>query len=160
MRQLNHQDANTTNLQAIVKSGLCIGCGICEALSDGSIAMQATKGGSLRPTPLPSPASKLNRKLSRVCPGVQVEPRYAGLAAPASDVVWGPYFSSFTAWASDPQVRLKAATGGVLTTLAMYLIDSGQIDFVLHVSADPKHPMRNIWVISETAEEVFARCLV
>ena len=59
-------------------------------------------------------------------------------------------------WAGDPKVRFRAATGGVLTALGMHLIDTGTVDTVLHVGADPKYPMRSHWVLSQTAKEVLA----
>lgn len=39
----------------------------------------------------------------------------------------------------------------------MYLIDSGQAEFVYQVGADTDQPMRNRWYMSETAEEVLGR---
>eukprot|EP00913_Durusdinium_trenchii_P029487 g27640.t1 len=38
-------------------------------------------------------------------------------------------------YASDPETRFKAAAAGGLTTLASHLIDSKQVDFVVHVKA-------------------------
>lgn len=44
-------------------------------------------------------------------------------------------------WASDPDVRFKAATGGLLTTLGVFLLETGQAEFILHCEADPAAPM-------------------
>jgi len=60
-------------------------------------------------------------------------------------------------WATDPDVRFKAATGGLLTALGTYLLESGRAKFILHCEADPAAPMRTRWCISETALQVISR---
>ncbi|MEL6220961.1 MAG: coenzyme F420 hydrogenase/dehydrogenase beta subunit N-terminal domain-containing protein, partial [Pseudomonadota bacterium] len=62
-----------------------------------------------------------------------------------------------TAWAGNADVRFRAATGGVLTALGMYLLTSGQARFILHCGADTRRPMRSRWFFSDTPEEVLAR---
>ena len=44
----------------------------------------------------------------------------------------------------------------MLTALGMHALDTGRVEFVLHVGADPQQPMRSRWVISETPESVRA----
>ena len=63
------------NIEEVVKSGLCIGCGLCEAVTRGRIQMQMTEYGSLRPTPLNAFSDDEESKLLAACPGVTVEPR-------------------------------------------------------------------------------------
>ncbi|MEM7134801.1 MAG: Coenzyme F420 hydrogenase/dehydrogenase, beta subunit C-terminal domain [Chloroflexota bacterium] len=46
-------------------------------------------------------------------------------------------------YASDPEVRFKGATGGVLTALAIFLLETGAVNFVLHVAASQQQPMRS-----------------
>lgn len=61
------------------------------------------------------------------------------------------------AWAGDPDIRFRAATGGVLTALGVHLLRSDAVNFVLHVEVNPDYPMRSRWVMSETADDVAAR---
>ena len=44
-----HRTANS--IAEVVASGLCIGCGLCETVTQGRIPMVMTPAGSLRPTP-------------------------------------------------------------------------------------------------------------
>ena len=44
------------------------------------------------------------------------------------------------AWATDPEVRYEGATGGVLTALAIYLLKSKQVDFILHAKSSVRDP--------------------
>jgi coenzyme F420 hydrogenase subunit beta len=57
-------------------------------------------------------------------------------------------------WAADADVRYKASTGGVLTALAVSLLKTQKVAFILHVCADPNNPMRSQWVMSETPADV------
>jgi len=147
-----HRTANS--IAEVVASGLCIGCGLCETVTQGRIPMVMTPAGSLRPTPAERFSPEEEAVLLAACPGVVAAPRQTpDLEA---DPVWGAFSTMRYGWAGDPKVRFRAATGGVLTALGMHLIDTGTVDSVLHVGADPKHPMRSHWVLSQTAKEVLA----
>jgi coenzyme F420 hydrogenase subunit beta len=61
-----------------------------------------------------------------------------------------------TGWAADPDLRFAGASGGALSALASHLLDSGAVDAVVQVGADPQHPAANRTVISTSAAEVAA----
>lgn len=138
----------------IVARDLCIGCGLCEAVTGGRVKMAMTRRGSLRPVPADGFTPAEEATLVSACPGAVAEAR----AEPGcrSDPVWGAYRSMVRAWAGHPGVRFEGATGGVLTALGVHALDTGRVEFVLHVGADPDRPMRSRWVISETPESVRA----
>ena len=145
-----------TTVAEIVANDLCVGCGLCEAVSAGRAKMVMTPGGSLRPTPVDAFNADEEAKIIASCPGVVAEAR-AELHLPL-DPIWGHHGTMRYAWATDPDVRFQAATAGVLTALGQYLLDSHAADFVLHTAPDPTEPMRNRWVISESPEELQANC--
>ena len=138
----------------IVATDLCIGCGLCEALTGGRVKMAMTRRGSLRPTPVDEFTPAEEAQLVAACPGAVVEARVE--AGCMSDPVWGAYRSMARAWAAHPDVRYEGATGGVLTALGMHALRTGRVDFVLHVGADPEQPMRSRWVMSKTPDSVRA----
>lgn len=138
----------------VVARDLCVGCGLCEAVTGGRVSMAATPSGSLRPTPVDGFTAEEERAILNACPGVTAEPR-ADMSLPL-DPVWGRCGTMRYAWASDAGVRFTAATAGVLTALGQYLLTSGDAASVLHVGPDPSRPLRSRWVISTTPEEVLA----
>ncbi len=147
-----HRTADS--IAEVVTSGLCIGCGLCETVTQGRIPMVMTPTGSLRPTPVERFSPEEEAAVLTACPGVVAAPHQTpDLKA---DPVWGAFSTMRYGWAGDSKVRFRAATGGVLTALGMHLIDAGTVDTVLHVGADPKRPMRSHWALSQTAEEVLA----
>ena len=138
----------------IVADDMCIGCGLCEALTGGRVKMAMTPAGSLRPSPVDGFTPAEEAQLVAACPGAVAEARPSD--SRRTDPVWGAYRYMARAWAGHPEVRYEGATGGVLTALGIHALRTGRVDFVLHVGADPERPMRSRWVISESEESVRA----
>ena len=138
----------------VVTHGLCIGCGLCQALAPGRWRMTMTAEGRLRPAPLTPETPEKDGEILAACPGVT-----CGAVAEGDryDHVWGGYSHMGEAWAGDADIRFRAATGGALTALGVHLLASGKARFILHCGADPDRPMRSKWMISETPAQVVAR---
>jgi coenzyme F420 hydrogenase subunit beta len=144
------------DLETVVKSGLCTGCGICESVAGREhVEMQLSSIGQLRPRvkrPLPR---ALEERALAACPGVEV-------VGPAEQPgirmspVWGPIASLQRGWAADPKIRWHAAAGGAMTALGVYLLESGQVDAILHVRASESDPLQTDAQVSRTREEVIA----
>lgn len=141
-----------TQTDRIVMDGACIGCGLCAGISDGHIKMGFTPEMRERPIILGQVNEELGKAISSACPGLVVEglsSKEAGSDA-SNDPVWGYLRESSIAWAGDANIRHKASTGGVLSALAAFLLETGEVDFILHVGPDPEFPARSRWKISTT----------
>ena len=135
----------------VVENGLCIGCGLCEALAEG-LKMQLTPKGVERPRGQVTEAEQ--RRILQACPGAIISAYIE--EGTTVDEVWGAYHRLVMAWSGEPHVRYQASTGGVLTALGRYALASGRAKFVLHVGTDPQNPLQSTWVISETPDQVLA----
>ncbi len=143
-------------LETIVKNGLCIGCGLCQSVAGSDrIQMVMTDEGRKRPSVAEPPSEDTLEKIKLVCPGIKVTGPDGGEGI-AMDPVWGPAARLAIGYAGDPDIRFKAATGGVLSALAIYLLESGKVDFVLHVAPQPGKPMRSVAHVSYSREDVMA----
>jgi coenzyme F420 hydrogenase subunit beta len=133
------------SLEEIVEGGLCIGCGLCQAIAgEDKITMVLTPEGRERPVaPRALDAATLER-INAICPGTRVEGAALEPAEPQAihDLVGGPAVQLAVGYAADPEVRYRASTGGVLTALGQFLLASGRAKFILHVAASGKEPMR------------------
>jgi len=69
--------------------------------------------------------------------------------------VYGPIASLHRGWAADERVRFHAAAGGSLTALGTYLLESGQVEAVLHVKASTDNPMMSDTIVSTSAGDVY-----
>ena len=133
------------SLEEIVEGGLCIGCGLCQAIAgEDKITFVLTPEGRERPVaPRALDAATLER-INAICPGTRVEGAALEPAEPPAvhDLVWGPAQELAVGYAADPEVRYRASTGGVLTALGQFLLASSRAKFILHVAASGKEPMR------------------
>lgn len=138
-------DETPVPVERIVEAGLCIGCGLCQSLAGPArIRMTMTPEGRERPAVL-APLDRATLGLvNRVCPGLTVtgpDP-----AEPVEgvrwDAVWGPALRIAKGHAADPEVRFRASAGGGLSALAMHLLETRRVDFILHVAASKDRPMR------------------
>ena len=133
------------SLEEIVAGGLCIGCGLCQAMAGaGAISMVLTAEGRERPVVRDGLDAATLERINAICPGTRVEGgRSETQSAQASyDVVWGYAEQLAMGYAGDPEVRYRASTGGVLTALGQFLLTSSRVKFVLHVAASSAEPLR------------------
>ncbi|MEM7192851.1 MAG: Coenzyme F420 hydrogenase/dehydrogenase, beta subunit C-terminal domain, partial [Pseudomonadota bacterium] len=116
-------------------------------------ALAAADSGYERPIALGPIESDV---LQNACPALRVRGLDTDTIQDAGhfDEVWGPYEQLVKAHATDPEVRHRASTGGVLTALGQYLLDSEEVDFILHVKAGGRDPSFGEVTISETKGEV------
>ena len=147
-------------LHKIVEDGMCLGCGLCAALSGDAIKMARGIDGDLRPFASDDFTDAHMALVDEVCPSLRVEglPEAIGKQAPYQDVVWGPYHEMSLGYANEAAIRHQASTAGLLTILAIYAIDKGLVDGVLHVRAsdsrDDSPANFGIATISRTADDV------
>jgi coenzyme F420 hydrogenase subunit beta len=110
--------------------------------------MVVTSDGYLRPS-ITGPISSIEDSLiDKVCPGGQLDG--PGNGQPFA-TAWGPILDVQVGFALDPDLRFKASSGGVVSALAQYMLDSRQADYVMHVGADPEVPWLN--AVQESREQ-------
>ena len=145
-------------LGEIVAGGLCLGCGLCESLGhDEGMRMELNDRGYLRPTAKGRPSAALQRRILAICPGLRQRPHSQRDGEPQSgDAIWGPYERLSVGYATDEAIRFRGSSAGVLTAVAIHLLESGTVSAVLHVRADPATPMRNQSQISRSRADVMA----
>ncbi|MDY7099721.1 MAG: Coenzyme F420 hydrogenase/dehydrogenase, beta subunit C-terminal domain [Actinomycetota bacterium] len=147
-------------LREIVDAGLCIGCGLCEAIAGPErVRMTMTPTGVERPAEREPVTGAPLAEINRVCPGIAVDAGLADDHEPgdvANDPLWGRVRRLAVGHATDPQVRHEAATGGVLTALGQYLLGAGRVERVLHVGPSADEPLRWAAKVSTTPDHVLA----
>ena len=144
-------------LNRITEDALCIGCGICQSIAgEEAITLELVESGNYRPVARPGLSDELVEKIYDICPGTRVDGMPEDLVddSVAIDPVWGVYQEIYYAWSGEPEVRHMAATGGVLTGLGLYLVESGQVDFLVHAREPRDRPAFGERHISRNREDV------
>jgi coenzyme F420 hydrogenase subunit beta len=130
-------------IYTIVEEAMCIGCGICQAIAGpDAISMKTSATGYLHPVVVGELDDAVTEKILDICPSRRIDTLSAEhmTSDTRHDPVWGPYVRLVHGWAADARERFEGSTGGVLTALAAYLIESGKVDFILHVKASSEEP--------------------
>jgi coenzyme F420 hydrogenase subunit beta len=149
------------SLETIVEQGLCAGCGLCQSIAGADrVRMTMNAEGGERPLVTEPLDDATLRLINAVCPGmhcegyVHAQSLEAAAAPPELHPIWGPTRWMGTGHASDPQVRFHASSSGALSALALYLLKTGQVSFILHVAASREQPVRSNRQLSFDAVQV------
>lgn len=145
--------AEAPSLARVRRGSLCAGCGGCAAIAPAAIKMQVEKPGFLRPVQTGPVSDTDNRLIAEICPGLgqTVEPE-----GRKDSVLWGPYVSVETGWASDSATRHAGSSGGALTALLVHLVASGEVDAVVTTTASAEWPAANSAVVAVSPEQIIA----
>lgn len=144
------------NVEKIVRSGLCSGCGLCAGiLDDGKIKMEMSPDGFLRPVETADITRVEQDAIEATCPGITLAHETASDVPYNPD--WGPIITSRAGFSNDPEIRRLASSGGALSGILHYLLESGSVDFVVHVGMSKSTPFRNELFESRTREEIIER---
>ena len=123
----------------------CTGCGAC--VSAQLAKFEKDKKGFNVPK---SKDTKFEDYCSHICFSQGRQYEHAKL----DDGVWGSIKASFYAWSSNEEIRYKASSGGVLTALCMYLLESHIVDGIIQIKEDQKFPIGTIAVCSTSSREL------
>lgn len=136
-------------IQKIINSGLCLGCGLCEAIAGTEkCEMIISKDGFYSPHFKCNINKTETEQILDCCPGVHVKGNH-------HSGVWGNVLATTESWSLDPALRKKSATGGLISSLAIYLLQTKKVDAILQVGQKEKNWLYNELRVSRTKEDIF-----
>lgn len=135
-------------IDKIIKHGLCLGCGLCETISTREkCEMKLNDDGFYEPQFKNKISTEQTNLILKSCPGIHVESQH-------NSGVWGSIKQISEAWSADSLIRKKASSGGVISTLAIYLLDSQKVDCILQVGVRDDSYLYNTLRVSRTREDI------
>ncbi len=124
-------------------SEYCTGCGLCKAVF--AVNFSEDEKGYL----VPSLHQRILPFCSKVCPaGGNALKRYQ------EGAIWGKYKQTFLGWSTVPNIRKNSSSGGVLTTLCVYLLQKGIVDGIIQSCRSKSDIRRTETIVSRTKEDV------
>lgn len=140
-------------IEEVLSANLCVGCGACGQVVPDKIGMGLNDEGYNRPHIRIALSGDEQRRAVAVCPGAEVLP---DTGRPDYHPLWGPLKESRVGWSTDAELRHQASSGGGLSALATFLLESGKVSAVLHLGVAATDPLLNEFKISTSAAEIAA----
>jgi coenzyme F420 hydrogenase subunit beta len=147
------------NLKDVVDWGLCTGCGACSYhCRKGNIKLVNMPAVGIRPQ-FDSDACATCTECLAICPGYRLDGELeTGHAAKTaeSEHEFGTALEIWEGHASNPEIRFRGSSGGILSALALYCLEQEKMKFVLHSGADDAKPWTNTTLMSTNRSEILA----
>lgn len=134
----------TMNKETLIE--YCTGCGLCKSVCNVRF-VQDSKGYNV-------PQLENNEQLrfcERVCPAAGAPSKMM-----AAEKAWGKTEKVYLGWSSNSDIRRKASSGGVLTSLCCYLLDMKIVDGIIQTTYDDKLPYKTRTVVSYSSKDVLS----
>ncbi|MCF8262634.1 MAG: Coenzyme F420 hydrogenase/dehydrogenase, beta subunit C-terminal domain [Melioribacteraceae bacterium] len=124
------------------ESSICIGCGLCESVF-GNEFVKITEDSAGFFVAKQSKRLDANqiKKLKKWCPAIRVENPVAGTRE--DSLIWGNYESIASGYATNPEMRFKGSSGGALSAVLSYLINSMKYEGVVQIGRAVNEATRN-----------------
>ncbi len=131
-----------------VACNLCTGCGACAGAFPDFITMVDDPLNGRRPVVADgAKAREAAKAAASLCAGTGAD--FTRL--PQTDAIdrdWGPVLAAWQGHAADAEIRHRGSSGGAVTALALFALQSGVVDGVAHIAARTDDPRLNEAVIS------------
>lgn len=147
-------DRDLSTIDDVVDAHLCTGCGVCAYLRPDALRMTDVAGVGRRPLPIVRVSGGVRGDAVTACPGRRLEHRPGALDGAPMGGEWGPVLAIFECWATDPVVRHRGSSGGVVSALGAHAVTSGAAVGVLQVQAAADSPLHNETVLNRTYEDI------
>jgi len=141
----------------VVRNGNCCGCGGCALLAP-ELSMAYSQEGFLRPV-IPQSGLRVDgrrqaKDFRTICPGVGV--KHDPIPDASSHPVFGEYISSWQGWATDDEIRFRGSSGGVITALSSWMLETEQTKAVSAVGQSAAKRTTSVALTLTTRDEVLA----
>lgn len=140
----------------VLRRDACSGCGLCPRLDSG-LSMRLDDRGYLRPAweGASVPVDDAESVFDRSCPGMRVTAPSAPEGA-EHDALLGPNVGIWQAWATDDAIRTAGSSGGALTALHVWLLETGRAARITGAAAEPASPRRTVPVTIVSREQALS----
>ena len=122
----------------------CSGCGLCHSAIDKEMIVDDS--GFLRPTKIDKEQLDFYKKVC-LYNGKNVKEQ-------KQNKFWGNYISCYEGFSNDNEIREKASTGGVITTICKYLLENKIVDRIIQVSVSSSNPFETKVNVNEKVDDV------
>jgi coenzyme F420 hydrogenase subunit beta len=140
---MKNEEKTKQIIKNIEKKDFCIGCGFCAIVPASNIPMGFNQSGFIRPRI--SKDSDLSH-ISEICPLINTQQE-------TNAELWGTNISVHFGYSNDENIRNNASSGGILTSLAVFMLDNHYADGVIQ-TCSKANTQDNISTLSITKQDI------
>lgn len=148
------KDRSLSTIEGVVQAHLCTGCGACAHLRPEALQMVDVPRVGRRPLPIAEVTGGVRGEAVAACPGRRLEHPAGALTDAPFGGEWGPVLGLFECWSTDPEVRHRGSSGGVVSALAAHAVTAGDHVGALQIQASAANPLLNETVLNRTYEGI------
>ena len=146
------------DITSVVKDDLCMGCGSCASMCpEGAISLVKDEAYGSFIAQIYSSRCIGCGICFAVCPGHAIDVDKLSdkfLPDTLEDERLGPYLNCYIGHAADQQTRYEGSTGGMVTSILLYALESGMIDGALVASLPSDGTLTPKPYIARTTKEI------
>jgi coenzyme F420 hydrogenase subunit beta len=153
-----HKSNYQSEIESVISEGYCIGCGVCSAVSNGSIQVSLNELGMYNAklnVSFAKQETEVFKKIDYVCPftnkghneteiSQELFPKTAIIDSKA-----GRYNYSYAGWVEEENFRSNGSSGGMVSWFLCELLRNHEVDYVIHVkpnNSNGEKPLFNVAV--------------
>lgn len=138
-------------IEGLKRDGLCLGCGLCESIcGKDAVEMKLEPDGFFRPEVKKIIPDK-ELIIDKICPGKNIVNDFP---YKSNENIWGKIKELYSGYSTNKETRQIGSSGGIVSGLAIYMLQNNIVDTVLQVGGDSSDYERNTLKISKTREDV------
>lgn len=119
----------------------CTGCGLCKNVLN--CTMKRTKNGFQYPENIDKDFEKKYCFYEYTC--------HSNVG---SDKLWGRFENVYLGFSNNIEVRKNASSGGILTEICIYLLESKKVDGIIQIHKNSTNPLKTELIISKNKQDV------
>ena len=120
----------------------CSGCGLC--VSENITELNKNEKGFYYP-------QNFSKTMLNICPCYGKHTQFL-----SKTNIWGNFKNIYLGWSKDEKVRFISSSGGMLTEISSFLIESKIVDSIIHIGESPKDPTETQVFFSSSRAEIIS----
>jgi coenzyme F420-reducing hydrogenase beta subunit len=163
--QKAQQTSYESEIKSVIAGGYCVGCGICSAVSKGSVEVSLNSLGMYNAKledSFDNQPKEVLQTIDYVCPFTNKGPNETEISEelfPEASIVdshAGRYSYAYAGWVEEDNFRKNGSSGGMVSWFLCELLKNNEVDYVVHVKPHGTNGEKPLFDfdISQNIEEV------